>query len=88
MLQQPGVILISWQHELILEIVSHIPLAAGANLPIKWCSHRFDLIWVFDLQNAAPLQYSFTEVRQQLLPGDIDAPMDHPCPEDAASDAD
>jgi hypothetical protein len=82
-LTQAGVVLISWQHELIPTIASYIPLTQGTTYPSKWCSDRFDLVWVFDLASntppAGPL-YNFTQVPQNLLAGDLDAPMQDPCP--------
>ena len=73
-LTKSGVVLISWQHELIPALASHIPLAPGVTYPAEWSSDRFDLIWIFDLvsdsEEASPL-YGFAELPQELLAGDI-----------------
>jgi len=82
-LQQPGVVLICWQHELIPHIVSHIPLTQGTAYPKTWCPDRFDLVWVFDLNAASQAgspQYDFTQVPQNLLAGDLNEPMQDPYP--------
>jgi hypothetical protein len=63
-----GVALIAWQHE-------DIPAIAGAILgqtdvvPATWPGERFDVVWVFDLE--ANGQYSFSQVPQMLLAGDL-----------------
>lgn len=62
-----GVILICWEHQNIADIVSYIPSNAPA--PLKWPGDRFDLVWVFDLDDASG-RYKFTATTQQLLPGD------------------
>lgn len=66
---QPGVVLISWQHELIPDIAAVIP---GGNIPQtrNWSDERFDLVWVFDLRPDGT--YSFKEIHQALLSGDLD----------------
>jgi len=77
-LQQGGVILICWQHELIPDIVGHIPLTQGTTYPKTWDPDRFDLVWVLDLNaGSAPglPQYDFAQVPQNLLSGDLNAPM-------------
>lgn len=62
-----GVILICWEHQNISDIVSYIPSDAPPGL--TWPGHRFDLVWVFDLDPASGC-YKFTATTQQLLPGD------------------
>jgi hypothetical protein len=62
-----GPVLISWQHEAIPEIAALI--LGGANgVPPRWPDHRFDLVWVFDLQASGA--WSFAQVPQLLLHGD------------------
>ncbi|MFK4445511.1 hypothetical protein ABH944_005518 [Caballeronia udeis] len=68
-----GVVLVGWEHK-------HIPLIANAILgnettaPQSWPGDRFDMVWVFDL-DAASGQYSFSQVPQLLLAGDLSTPI-------------
>jgi len=62
-----GVALIAWQHEDIPAIAAAIPGASG--FPSKWTGSRFDVVWVFDLQSNGA--YSFSQVPQMLLAGDL-----------------
>lgn len=55
--QAEGLVLVSWQHEAIPEIAALIR-GSSAGIPPKWPDHRFDLIWVFDLQPSGA--WSFT----------------------------
>jgi hypothetical protein len=68
-LTRTGAVLVSWQHELIPDIAAAIP---GGNIPQtrRWDDRRFDLVWVFDLLPDG--KYSFKEVHQALLSGDLD----------------
>lgn len=79
-MKQSGVVLIAWQHQYILKIVGHLPLVPNTTLPPAWCGNRFDLVWVFDLVAGTEPLYTFTEVPQNLLAGDVDGPMEDPCP--------
>ena len=63
-----GIALIAWQHENIPAIASAIHGASG--FPTKWPGTRFDIVWVFDLQ-ADGKSYSFSQVPQMLLAGDL-----------------
>jgi|ERR1019366_4580483 hypothetical protein len=63
-----GVTLIAWQHEEIPAIADAIPGKTGV-VPPKWPGDRFDVVWVFDLQ--ANGKYSFNQVPQMLLAGDL-----------------
>jgi hypothetical protein len=63
-----GVVLIAWQHEGIPAIADSI-LEQTSAVPSKWPRERFDIVWVFDLQ--ANGQYSFSQVPQMLLAGDL-----------------
>lgn len=62
-----GVVLLCWQHEDIPHIGD---LIAKNPVPAKWPGERFDLVWVFD-RDANDGTYSFTQVPQRLLPGDL-----------------
>lgn len=63
-----GVALIAWQHEDIPVIADAILGKTGV-VPSKWPGSRFDVVWVFDLQPDG--KYSFTQVPQMLLAGDL-----------------
>lgn len=63
-----GVVLIAWEHEAIPGI-AELLMDDGQSVPQRWPGQRFDLIWVFD-RPAGSGKWSFTQVPQQLLPGD------------------
>lgn len=67
-----GPALISWQHEAIPEIATLIRGRADG-IPPVWPGHRFDLVWVFDLNSDGT--WSFVQTPQLLLPGDSAKPM-------------
>jgi broad specificity phosphatase PhoE len=64
-----GVVLICWQREYIPQIAAHI-LVDDEHVPHSWPEHRFDLIWLFDL-NRSGTKYKFRQVPQKLLRGDL-----------------
>jgi hypothetical protein len=64
-----GVVLICWQREYIPQIATHI-LGKENVAPRTWPEHRFDVIWVFDLDRSAT-KYKFRQVPQRLLRGDL-----------------
>lgn len=68
-----GVALIAWQHEDIPHMANHI-LGNKTTAPQNWPGDRFDLIWVFDLDDKSKT-YSFKQVPQCLLAGDSDKPI-------------
>ena len=66
-----GVVLICWEHQHIPALASSLPVIQGTAIPQKWPGDHFDVIWTFTLVPAAvPVQYTFTQVPQQLLSGD------------------
>ena len=68
-----GVVLICWEHDHIPALAAAFPAAPGTDIPGKWPGHRFDVIWALTLQPGSPLpRYAFSQVPQQLLPGDAD----------------
>lgn len=69
-----GVVLISWEHKNISKIVSFIPTENTGDVPPAWDGQRFDLVWVFDL-NEDRQQYTFSQIPQLLLAGDSDKLM-------------
>lgn len=63
-----GVVLIAWQHEVIPAIADAI-LGRAGGVPATWPGDRFDVVWVF---NQGPDGgYSFSQVPQMLLAGDL-----------------
>ena len=71
--QYSGVVLICWEHDHIPSLASSLPAVAGTVIPSAWSDDRFDVIWTFTLApGAAPAQYTFTQIPQQLLSGDAD----------------
>jgi hypothetical protein len=67
-LSRPGVVLISWEHQEILDIANLI-LESKKVSPQKWPGSRFDIVWVMD-KEAGGNGWKFTQVPQRLLPGD------------------
>jgi hypothetical protein len=68
-----GVVLICWEHDHIPALASSLPAIAGTAIPQQWPGDRFDVIWTFTrVPGAAPVQYTFAQVPQQLLSGDTD----------------
>ena len=68
-----GVVLIAWEHEAIPGI-AELLMNDGQSVPQHWPGQRFDLIWVFDRPTGGG-KWSFTQVPQQLLPGDSTDPI-------------
>lgn len=68
-----GVVLICWEHHHIPTIAAAFPVVPGTDIPAKWPGDRFDVIWALTLQpGSASPRYTFSQVPQQLLPGDAD----------------
>lgn len=63
-----GPVLIAWQHESIYDIAKEIP--GGSVAPKNWPGSRFDIVFVFTLNNTAT-SYEFAQVPQCLLAGDL-----------------
>jgi hypothetical protein len=68
-----GVVLICWQREYIPDIASLI-LGNDRIAPPEWPDDCYDMIWVFDLLPSR-LKYSFKQVPQKLLEGDLTTPI-------------
>lgn len=68
-----GVVLICWQREYIPAIASLI-LGRKNATPPDWPEDRYDMIWVFSL-NRSSSKYSFRQVPQELLAGDLTRPI-------------
>jgi hypothetical protein len=72
-ISQDKVVLISWQHEKIQDIVGHLvgDKSVQPGIPaVKWPDDRFDLVWVLDPPAPGTGAWIFTQVPQLLLPGD------------------
>jgi len=69
-----GIVLICWQREYIPEIASYI-LDDNKIVPQNWPEDCFDIICVFDL-NPSSNQYTFQQVPQKLLAGDLASTID------------
>lgn len=63
-----GPVLIAWQHENIYDIAQAIP--GGSVAPQHWPGNRFDIVFVFTLDNSTN-HYNFAQVPQSLLAGDL-----------------
>jgi len=68
-----GVVMICWQREYIPEIALKI-LDDRKIAPSDWPEDRFDMIWVFDLDQSSG-RYKFKQVPQRLLSGDRRTPI-------------
>src|SRR5262249_23098235 len=66
-----GPVLICWDHENIPVIAGNFPISKSNSNPVpsEWPGARFDLVWVFELDDAEG-GYCFTQVPQLLLAGD------------------
>ncbi len=69
----PGVVLIAWEHEDIPSI-ANLLIGNSTTAPQTWPSARFDVVWTFDL-NPATNTYSFNQLPQLLLQGDLPTPI-------------
>jgi hypothetical protein len=67
-----GAVLICWRHHHLHTLAQHI---AGdhATVPRSWSEDRYDVVWVLDLDRATG-EYTFRQVAQELLDGDVPAP--------------
>jgi len=74
-LQQSGVVLICWQHERINAIVDHLfeGTQKPGGIPSAWPGHRFDVVWVLDPPAGGAGRWSFVQVPQNLIKGDLDS---------------
>jgi broad specificity phosphatase PhoE len=68
-LQREGIVLISWEHKRIPDLVAELP---GAPAVPDWPDDRFDIAWVLDrtLQG-----WMFRQVPQLVLSGDSSEPV-------------
>jgi hypothetical protein len=67
-----GPVLIGWHHEKIPAIANAI-LGNSTTAPQHWPGKRFDMVWVFDLQDDGT--WKFDQVPQLVLYGDSDKPI-------------
>jgi len=68
-----GMVLIAWEHGEIPDLAALILQKTNISVP-KWPGTRFDIVWVFDL-DATSGTYSFNQVPQLLLAGDLPTPI-------------
>jgi hypothetical protein len=68
---RPGAAVVSWNHEAIHKIVEHLgditPLP-----PALWPADRYDVVWTFTRKGTG---WTFAQVPQMLLPGDLPYPI-------------
>jgi hypothetical protein len=67
-----GFVLAAWRRTDIPLIASQI--APGATIPNHWPGKRYDVVWVFDL-NDDGATYRFSQVPQFLFPSDLATPI-------------
>lgn len=72
-LASDGVVLVCWDHKGMSAIANGI-LGNNTTAPQKWKRKRFDVVWVFDWDSSTE-SYSFSQVPQELLPGDTSKVM-------------
>jgi hypothetical protein len=70
MIATGGSVLVAWRRGDIPTIASEI--APAAAIPGHWPAARYDVVWVFDL-NDDGTTYRFSQIPQLLLPGDLTA---------------
>ena len=63
-----GLVVICWQHE-HMSAVANAMLDDATTAPQEWLEARFDVTWVFDLDERTR-RYTFTQRPQLLLAGD------------------
>ncbi len=67
------VVLICWEHEHIPALAAAFPTVPHTEIPSPWPGQRFDIVWSFTaVAGAENLQYTFSQIPQQLLGGDTD----------------
>ncbi len=72
-LARSGSVLIAWEHEDI-PLMANVILGNKTTAPQTWPDARFDVVWTFDL-NPATNTYSFNQLPQRLLEGDLTYPI-------------
>ena len=63
-----GAVLICWQHK-DLHLIANAILGNATTAPQSWPGDRFDIVWICDLGQDG--SYSFTQLPQMLLSGDL-----------------
>jgi hypothetical protein len=72
-MDEEGTILICWKHGGLPRLAALI-LGDPALCPQNWPVGRFDMVWVFD-RDAGQASWTFSQVPQLLLPGDLAEPI-------------
>jgi hypothetical protein len=70
--QAASPVLICWEHRHIATIAAL--LGSEPSPPERWPKPRFDMVWVFT-RDDPNRPYSFIQVPELLLPGDLDTPI-------------
>jgi hypothetical protein len=69
-----GVVLVSWEHKMIVEgILPRLPISSGTP-PTHWNSARYDVVLRLDRPDGAT-GFAFRELFPMLLSGDSDEPL-------------
>ena len=69
-MQQIGIVLVCWEHELIADTIGL--LKSAPKVPQDWPDIRFDIVWVLDMAGPG---WKFSQIPQMLLAGDNDKPI-------------
>lgn len=74
-LRESGVVLVAWQHEKIVGIATELVADAPPQsaIPQQWPADRFDVVWIFTTAGAG--RWTFAQVPQRLLGGDVNQPI-------------
>jgi hypothetical protein len=69
-----GVVLVCWEHDHLVDIAAALAAKVGVvnrgDIPASWPDDRFDIIWQFGRDKQTGV-WTFTELAQQLLAGDV-----------------
>ena len=68
----------SWEHHLIPSIAAALVGRPGI-VPTTWPDDRYDIVWVFERPGGGS-EFTFRQVPQLLLGGDIADPIPHTAP--------
>lgn len=71
--QYSGVVLICWEHTRIPALAGSISASAPTSIPQTWPKDRYDIIWKFTRDGDNSTTYSFEQLPQRLLGGDLDS---------------
>ena len=69
-LGDPRPTLVVWHHGAMGHLVRGFPITNAADVPHHWPDDRFDLLWLLR-REAADSEYTFSQIDQGLLDGDV-----------------